>query len=176
MADQAKGPPGQARPVRFCCPDARRVGRRPMPRRRLTLTGVKPCGAVPDRVETCSVDGAVEPPPAERGFLALPSLDATTCQMVWDAFARGDQETRQIVRMEHGGGHTATSRVIPHHVGCRFFPPYCPERTPSERVWQDLHDPWAWRLAGTLAARAHQGARRITDDTNAARQALTAYP
>ena len=39
-------PPAAERPVRILCQDDSRFGRLPMQRRRLTLTGVKPVGAV----------------------------------------------------------------------------------------------------------------------------------
>jgi hypothetical protein len=64
-------PPAE-RPGRIFCLDERRFGLLPMQRRRLTLTGVKPLGAVQYRVENFSVYGAVEPTPGESSFLELP--------------------------------------------------------------------------------------------------------
>jgi hypothetical protein len=62
-------PPSAERPVRIFCQDERRFGLLPIQRRRLTLTGVKPVGAVQYCVENFYVDGAVEPTTGESFFL-----------------------------------------------------------------------------------------------------------
>jgi transposase len=176
MAEQSKGQPGQARPVRIFCQDESRFGLLPIQRRRLTLTGVKPLGAVQYRFENFYVYGAVEPTTGESFFLELPYLDSTNFQLFLDEFSRVYQETLNIVLMDNGSCHTAKSLVIPHNVVCLFLPPYSPELNPIERVWQDMKDQLAWILAGTLAELEHHVARLITDYTKAALRSLTSYP
>ena len=62
--------PSAARPVRLFCQDESRFGLVPIQRRRITVTGVKPLGAVPYRCENFYVYGAVEPTTGESFFLA----------------------------------------------------------------------------------------------------------
>src|SRR5919199_2188888 len=66
---QAVAPSSAERPVSIFCQDGRRVGRLPVPRRRLTLRGVTPGGPVQDGCEHGSVYGAIEPTTGERVFL-----------------------------------------------------------------------------------------------------------
>jgi hypothetical protein len=74
---QEKRPEGQTvlqpsaeRPGRLFCQDESRCGLLPIQRRRLTVTGVTPLGAVPYRCENFYVYGAVEPTTGESVFLA----------------------------------------------------------------------------------------------------------
>jgi hypothetical protein len=176
MAEQSGVQPGQARPVRIFCQDESRFGLLPIQRRRLTLTGVKPLGAVQYRFENFYVYGTVEPTTGESFFLELPYLDSANFQVFLDEFSHVYQETLNIVLMDNGSCHTAKSLVIPHNVVCLFLPPYSPELNPIERVWQDMKDQLAWMLAGTLAELEHHVEMLITDYTKAALRSLTSYP
>jgi len=140
-------PPPAERPVRSFCLDESRFGLLPIHRRRLTLTGVKPLGAVQDRFGNFDVSGAVEPTTGESFFLGLPSLNATNFQMLLNEFSHGDQEPLKIILMDNGSCHTAKSLVIPDNVVCLFLPPYSPELHPIERLWQDVRAQLAWLVA-----------------------------
>jgi putative transposase len=99
----------------------------------------------------------------ESFFLELPYLEATNFQLFLDEFSHVYQETLNIVRRDNGSCHTAKSLVIPPNVVCLFFPPDSPELHPIERVWQEMKDPLAWMLAGTLAELEHHVERLIPD-------------
>ena len=135
-------PPAE-RPVRIFGLDESRFGLLPMQRRRITLTGVKPLGAVQYRFENFSVSGAVEPTTGESFFLELPHLNSTNFQIFLNAFSHGYQETLHIILLDNGSCHTAKSLVIPDNVVCRFLPPYSPELNPIERLWQEVTAQWA---------------------------------
>jgi hypothetical protein len=60
--------PPVARPVRVFCLDESRFGLLPIQRRCITLTGVKPLGAVQYRFENFYVYGAAEPTTGESFF------------------------------------------------------------------------------------------------------------
>ncbi len=49
-----------------------------------------------------------------------------------------------------GGAHTAQQLTLPGYVRLVCLPPYCPELSPIERVWQDLKDALAWLQCSTL--------------------------
>ena len=52
--------------------------------------------------------------------------------------------------MDDGSRHKANALVIPDKVVCLFFPPYSPERNPSERLWQDVKEQAAWVVTAAV--------------------------
>jgi hypothetical protein len=115
-------PPADERQVRIFCEDERRVGLLPVPRRRITLTGVKPLGAVQYHCENFYVYGAVEPTTGASFFLELPDLDTTNFQIVLNEFAPHYQATLNLVIMANGSCHKAKSLSLPRNIGCLFLP------------------------------------------------------
>jgi transposase len=113
---------------------------------------VQPVGPVPQVFEWCSVYGAVAPTTGERFFLARPYLNAEGFQLFLDAFAQAFADSLNILRLDNSGAHTAQRLMIPANVRLVFFPPYCPELNPMERVWRDLKDDLAWQLFPHLEA------------------------
>jgi transposase len=168
-------PPAE-RPVRLFCLDESRFGRLPIQRRRITLTGVKPLGAVQYRFENFYVYGAIEPMTGESFFLELPYLNSPNCQIFLNEFSHGYQETLNIILMDNGSCHTAKSLVIPDNVVCLFLPPYSPELTPIERLWQEVKAQLAWLIATALDELEHRVARLITQYSRATIRSLTSYP
>src|SRR5262249_15632788 len=96
--------------------DESRFGLLPIQRRRITLTGVKPLGAVQYRFENFYVYGAVEPTTGESFFLELPYLNSTNFQMFLNEFSQSYPETLNIILMDNGSCHTAKSLVLPANV------------------------------------------------------------
>ena len=144
-----------------------------MHRRRLTRTGVKPVGDVHYRVETCSVDGAVEPTTGDRFSLEVPQMNTVNFQIFLHALAQPYQETLNTIVMDKNSCHKAASWVIPEHSVPLCLPPYRPELHPMERVWQDWKAQLAWGLAAHLEELDHQVASRIRQDAPAALHTLT---
>jgi transposase len=162
--------------VRIFCQDESHFGLLPIQRRRITLTGVKPLGLVQYRFENFYVYDAVEPATGESFFLELPSLHATNFQIFLEEFAHHDQETLNIVLMYNGSCHSAKSLVIPENLVCLLLPPYSPELTPIERLWQEVKAQLAWVLAAALDELEHHVEYIITQYSKAAIQTLTSYP
>jgi hypothetical protein len=78
--------------------------------------------------------------------------------------------------MENGSYQKANSLRIPGHIVCLCFPPYSPELTPIERLWQDVKDQVAWVLVAALDELEHRVETIIAQYSRAAIQSLTSYP
>jgi hypothetical protein len=169
-------PPSVERPGRIFCQDESRFGRLPIHRRRLTLTGVKPVGAVQSGLENFYGYGAVEPTTGESFFLDLPYLNASNFQIFLNEFSHSYQETLNIVQMDNGSCHKANSLVIPDNVVCLFFPPYSPELNPIERLWQDGKAQLAWVGTAAIEALEPRVEIIITQYAKTAIRSLTSYP
>jgi hypothetical protein len=168
--------PATERPMRIFCQDESRFGLLPIQRRRITLTGVKPLGAVQYCFENFYVYGAVEPTTGECFFLELPHLNTVNFQIFLNEFARCYPDTLNIVVMDNGSCHKAKSLIIPENIVCLFLPPYSPELNPIERLWQDVKDQLAWVLVAALDELEHRVETIITQYSKAAIQSLTSYP
>jgi len=162
--------------VRIFCQDASRLGRLPIQRRRLTLTGVKPVGPVPYGFANFCVYGAVEPTTGESFLLALPYLNTLNLQLFLNEFSYSYQETLTSVLMDHGSCHKANALVVPENVVCLCLPPYSPELNPIERLWQDVKGQLAWVITAAIDELAHRVESIITQYAKAAIQSLTSYP
>jgi transposase len=162
--------------VRVFCQDESRCGLLPVQRRRITLSGVKPVGLVQYCFENFYVYGAVEPTTGESFFLELPQLNAINFQIFLNEFAQHYQETLNIVLMDNGSCHKASSLVIPDNIVCVFLPPYSPELNPIERLWQDLKERLAWVLVVQIDELAQQVATILMHYAKAMMQSLTSYP
>lgn len=138
-------PPGNTRPVRVFSQDESRFGLLTVRRRRLTARGVQPVGAVQHVFEWFYVYGAVAPTTGERFFLELPYLNAETFQLFVNTFAHAFPDSLNVLLLDNSGAHTAQQLTIPANVRLVFFPPYCPELNPIERVWRDVKDDLAWK-------------------------------
>jgi DDE superfamily endonuclease len=101
----------------------------------------------------------VAPTTRERCLLALPSLNAETCQIFVDAFAHACPDHLDILLVDKSGAHTAQRVRWPENIYDVWLPPDCPELNPIERVWRDLKDELAWLQCTDLdAQQASMGA------------------
>jgi transposase len=144
-------------------------------RRRITLNGVKPIGAVQYRFENFYVYGAIEPTTGESFFLELPQLNSALFQIFLNEFAHCYQESMNIIVMDNGSCHTAKSLRIPANVVCLFLPPYSPELNPIERLWQDVKEQLAWLLVAQIEELEHHVERILRQYATGMLQSLTSY-
>ena len=156
--------------------DERRFGLLAVRRRRLTARGVPPVGPVQPVFEGFSVYGAVEPTTGERFFLELPYLNADMFQLFVDAFAQAFPHSLNILLLDNSGAHTAARLTLPENVRLLFFPPYCPELSPIERVWRDVTDHRAWRQFTDLEAQQDGLSILLRDYEADTLQTLAGYP
>jgi transposase len=168
-------PAANTRPVRVFSQDESRLGLLTVRRRRLTVRGVQPVGAVQHVFEWFYVYGAVAPTTGERFFLELPYLNAQGFQIFVDAFAAAFPDSLNLLLLDNSGAHTAQRLTLPANVRLVFLPPYCPELNPIERVWRDLKDALAWLPFPTLDVQQEYIADLLRGYQAATLQALTGY-
>jgi putative transposase len=166
-------PPAHTRPVRGFSQDARRGGGVPLRRRRLTARGGQPVGPVQPVFEWLSGDGAVEPTPGERLFVALPSLNAAMFQGFGARCAEAFPDRLTLLRLENRGAPTAQQRAMPAAVRLVGLPPYGPELNPMARLWRALNDARAWLQFPTREGQQDSIATLLRAYEAAMRQALT---
>jgi putative transposase len=144
--------------------------------RRLTARGVQPSGPLQHVCAWCSVYGAVEPLTGARFLLELPYLNAARLQRCIDACAEAFPASLKLLLLDNRGAHTAERLSLPAHVRLGFWPPYCPALNPSERVWRDRKEAWAWLHFAHLAGQQEYVAERLRTYEQATLHALTGYP
>lgn len=131
--------------------DETRLGLMPIIRRRITLKGVKPIQQVHHRFENYYIYGAVEPTTGDSFFLELPQLNSECFQIYLDELSLNYQDDLLLILLDNGSFHKVKKLVLPHNVLFLFFPPYSPELSPIERLWQDVKDELSFFLYETLS-------------------------
>ena len=124
--------------VRLFSQDETRYGVFPVVSRRITLPGIKPIAEIDYRYESVYLYGAVEPLTGERFFFELSHLTADCFQVFLDQFSTAFPESLNLLVLDNGRFHHAKSLEIPENVVLLFLPPYSPELSPIERLWQDI--------------------------------------
>jgi len=130
--------------------DETRLGLMPIIRRRITLKGVKPIQQVHLKYENYYIYGAVEPTTGDSFFLELPHLNSDCFQIFLDEFSMNYKDDFLVLLLDNGLFHKAKKLVIPSNVLFLFFPPYSPELSPIERLWQDVKYKLSFWLYETL--------------------------
>jgi putative transposase len=134
------------KPIRVFSQDESRFGLLPIRRRRITAKGIKPVGRIQHKFESFYVYGAVEPTTGESFFLELPWLNTENFQVFLDEFSSMYREALNVLVLDNGRFHKARALRIPDNVVCVFLPPYSPELSPIERLWQDIKSDMAWKV------------------------------
>jgi len=162
--------------MRLFSQDESRFGLLPIPRRRITLPGIKPISPVQFQFESYYLYGAVEPKTGESFFLELPNLNAQCFQIYLDEFSKAYADSSNVMILDRGRFHQAQKLRIPHNVVPVFLPPYSPELNPIERLWEDIKDEIADQLYPTIEALKEKVASILNRYTKEAIQSLTSYP
>jgi transposase len=162
--------------MRLFSQDESRFGLLPIPRRRITLPGIKPISPVQFQFESYYLYGAVEPKTGENFFLELPNLNAQCFQIYLDEFSKAYADSFNVMILDRGKFHQAQRLRIPNNVVPVFLPPYSPELNPIERLWEDIKAEIADELYPTIQALMDKVASIIKRYTKEAIQSLTSYP
>jgi transposase len=162
--------------MRLFSQDESRFGLLPVPRRRITLPGIKPISPVQFQFESYYLYGAVEPKTGESFFLELPNLNTQCFQIYLDEFSKAYADSLNVMLLDRGRFHQAKKLRIPHNVAPVFLPPYSPELNPIERLWEDIKDEISDELYPTIQALMDKVASILKGYTKEAIQSLTAYP
>jgi transposase len=162
--------------MRLFSQDESRFGLLPIPRRRITLPGVKPISPVQFQFESYYLYGAVEPSTGESFFLELPNLNTQCFQIYLNEFSEAYSDSINVMILDRGKFHQAKSLIIPHNIVLVFIPPYSPELNPIERLWEDIKAKIADELYPTIQALMDEVASILKRYTKEAIQSLTSYP
>lgn len=162
--------------MRLFSQDESRFGLLPIPRRRITLPGIKPISPVQFQFESYYLYGAVEPKTGESFFLELPNLNTQCFQIYLDEFSKAYADSFNVMILDRGKFHQAKRLKIPHNVATVFLPPYSPELNPIERLWEDIKDEISDELYPSILALMDKVASILKRYTKEAIQSLTSYP
>jgi transposase len=127
-------------PIKVWTADESRFGLLTTRRQRLTLRGIKPLAICQHDFDTTYLYGAVAPLAGESVFLELPYLDTEHFQIFLDYFASRYPESLNLMVLDNGGYHTTPKLRRPEQIRFVFTPPYTPEVSPIERVFEDVKD------------------------------------
>jgi transposase len=156
--------------------DESRFGLQTIPRRRLTLPGVKPIGIHQHEFANFYTYGLVAPRTGEGYFETRLTMSATDFNEFLHAFAADAPERFHLILLDNARSHHAKTLAVPPNVGLLFLPPYAPELNPCERVWQALKDRLAWRCFASLHDLQHALAELVEAFDPPAFRSLIAYP
>ena len=155
--------------------DESRFGLLPVQRRIITLRGTKPILHVQHEFENYYLYGAVEPLTGEHFFLELPILDTECFQIFIDEFSRAYEDSFNILILDRGSFHKAKSLKFPSNVAFILLPPYSPELSPIERIWESIKDEIANELYPDIDSLKDRVASIICDYSDSKFSSLTSY-
>lgn len=168
--------PWPKQPLRIWTQDESHFGLITILRRRLTLRGVKPRAPYQHERQSFSLYGSVEPLTGESFFLELPGLDARLFQVFLDHFAKDAAAALNVLVLDQAPAHRSQELRRPPNVRFVFTPPYTPEVSPIERLWEDLHAELAGCNPPSLNALSDLMCEQIQAYTPAQLSSLTSYP
>jgi transposase len=144
----------ESKPIQLWTMDESRFGLKTLRRRRLTLKGCKPVMPIQDQFENTYLFGAFAPSSGSAVYWELPFLNAETFEAFLREFAADEQTqaTYNVLLVDNAPAHHAKTITIPSNVALIFLPPYSPERSPAERVWEYIKDHLAGRIFDSLDA------------------------
>lgn len=166
--------PGQ--PIRVWTQDESRFGLITILRRRLTLRGVKPRAPYQHERQSFWLYGSVEPLTGESFFLELPGLNAPLFQVFLNHFAREAAAALNLMVLDQAPAHISQELRRPPNVRFVFTPPYTPEVSSIERLWEDMHAEQAGCNPPSLNALSDLVCEQIQAYTPAQLSSLTSYP
>lgn len=120
------------------------MGLKTIPRRKLTVRGVKPIGRVQWQFLAYYLYGIVEPLTGEMFLYEFSHLDTDCFQIFLDMIAERYQESLNIIQLDNGAFHKSKKLHVPANIILLFQPAYSPELNPIERLWQDIKSDLSW--------------------------------
>lgn len=143
---------GQDKSIRYWCEDETRLGLKTIPRRRITIKGIKPTGSVQWQFKAFYIYGVVEPLTGEHFFYEFSHVDSECFGRFLEKFAQNYPDNLHIIQVDNGRFHTATHLLLPPNVILLFQPAHCPELNPIERLWEYIKSFLSWELFKNLDA------------------------
>ena len=118
--------------------DESRFGLFTKPGRFVTAVGVKPICPFQQKFESTYIFGTVSPIDGDSFMLELPACNTDNFQLFLDEFSKHQPEKFKIMVLDNGAFHKTKTLIIPQNIGLIFLPPYSPELSPIERIWQTM--------------------------------------
>jgi putative transposase len=162
-------------PMKVFAQDDTRLGLQPILRRRITACGVQPVATVWQRFDNFYLFGAGEPTTGDSFFLELPLLNSAMFQLWLNDFAHTFATSFNILVLDNGAFHTATTLRWPPNVAAVPLPPYSPELNPIEHLWRDLKDQLAAAVYTSLDELSDAVCRLIQRYSQATLKSLTGF-
>jgi transposase len=130
--------------------DESRFGLLTIPRRILTLRGIKPLMSYQHKFKNFYLFGAFSPITGTHFILELPKCNSDWFQLYLDEFAKQNPDEFKILFLDNGAFHKDKDLVIPPNIVLLFLPPYSPELNPAEKMWRYFKDRIANEVFKTL--------------------------
>jgi transposase len=84
------------------------------------------------------VYGAVEPSSGEVFSLTLPKVNTEAMNLFLHQMSGCYKDDEILILMDGAGWHKSGNLVIPDNISILYLPPYSPELSPAERLWQHI--------------------------------------
>jgi transposase len=102
-------------------------------------------------------------------------LDTVCFQVFLDEFSKAYENSFNILLLDRGRFHTSKGLRIPCNVAFILLPPYSPELSPIERVWESIKDEIANELYTDIDSLKDRVASIICDCPDSKFSSLTSY-
>jgi transposase len=172
---ETKFQPGSFRSVNIYFQDESRFGLLTIPRRMLTIKGVKPLVTYQHKFKNFYLFGAFSPITGTQFTLELPKCNSDWFQLYLDEFSLQDPDEFKILFLDNGAFHKAKELDIPHNIQLVFIPPYSPELNPAEKMWRYFKDRIANEVFKTLDDLSLRLSQLIVDLKNETIKSITSY-
>ena len=116
----------------------------------MTAKGIKPICPFHQVFKTLYLFGAFSPITGDSFLLEMPNCNADNFQSFLDRFSEEFRDAYNVIVLDNGAFHKASSLVVPENIGLLFLPPYSPELNPAENVWAALKRKFTNKLHRTL--------------------------
>ena len=130
--------------------DESRFGLLTVPRRILTIKGVKPLIPYQHKFKNFYLFGAFSPITGTHFTLELPKCNSDCFQLYLNEFSLQEPDEFKILFLDNGAFHKAKDLDIPSNIALVFIPPYSPELNPAEKMWRYFKDRIANEIFKTL--------------------------
>ena len=155
--------------------DESRFGLLTIPRRILTIKGVKPLISYQHKFKNFYLFGSFSPITGTHFTLELPRCNGDWFQLYLDEFSQQDPDELKILFLDNGAFHKPKDLDIPPNIILFFIPPYSPELNPAEKLWRYFKDKIANQVFKTLDDLSATLSKHIIELKNETIKSITSY-
>ena len=155
--------------------DESRFGLLTIPRRMLTIKGVKPLVRYQHKFKNFYLFGAFSPITGNHFMLELPKCNSDCFQLYLDELSKQNPDEFKILFLDNGAFHKAKNLLIPPNIALLFLPPYSPELNPAEKMWRYFKDRIANDIFKTLDDLSNRLTQLIIELKNETIKSITSF-